>query len=69
MSDFSLRKNVEYHVGDRVVQPLLGEGTVMSVDAEHTVVNFDKRGPRTLRSDMALLSITSTTVSLSAQKN
>ena len=43
-------------VGDRVTQSMLGEGTVTSVDADHTTVDFDKRGPRTLRSDVALLS-------------
>jgi len=56
MSDFTPRKTVAYHVGDRVTQSMLGEGTVTSVDADHTTVDFDKRGPRTLRSDMALLS-------------
>jgi hypothetical protein len=56
MSDFNPRKTVAYHVGDRVMQPMLGEGTVTSVDANYTTVDFDKRGPRTLRSDMALLS-------------
>jgi hypothetical protein len=45
---------VAYRVGDRVMQPMLGEGTVTSVD--YTTVDFDKRGLRRLRSDMALMS-------------
>jgi hypothetical protein len=56
MSDFTTRKTVAYRVGDRVMQPMLGEGTVTSVDADHMTVDFDKRGPRTLRSNMAVLS-------------
>jgi hypothetical protein len=56
MSDFATRKTVAYRVGDRVMQPMLGEGTVTSVDANYTTVDFDKRGLRRLRSDMALMS-------------
>ncbi len=56
MSDFTTRKTVAYRVGDRVMQPMLGAGTVTSVDGNYTTVDFDKRGLRTLRSDMALMS-------------
>lgn len=60
MSDVYPRKAVGYHVGDRVTQSMLGEGTVTSVDAECITIDFDKRGPRTLRSDMAVLSPSTT---------
>lgn len=63
MGSFVPKRLVPYHVGDRVTQPMLGEGTVTSVDENYTTVEFDKRGPRTMRSDMAALSIISSAAS------
>lgn len=45
-----------FHVGDRVTQPMLGDGTVTRVDEVFITVDFDKRGIRTIRTEMAVLS-------------
>ena len=56
MNSFKPRKAAGYQVGDRVTQRVLGDGTVTSVDTIHTTVDFDRCGPRTLRSEVAMLS-------------
>lgn len=58
MSEFSMRAPATYEVGDRVTHAMLGNGTVISVDATRMSVDFDKRGIRTIILKMAVLSLT-----------
>lgn len=53
MSAFRHKTTVWYQVGERVNQPMFGDGTVTVVDATHTTVDFDKRGLRTFLSERA----------------
>jgi hypothetical protein len=45
-----------YAIGDRVTQAQYGDGTVMSVDAHHTRIEFDVDGLRTFSSPRVTLS-------------
>ena len=44
-----------YAIGDRVVQPQYGLGTITSVDEFHTVIDFDDHGPRTFATSIVQL--------------
>ena len=41
--------------GDRVSQATYGTGTVVEVDATHTVIDFDAHGPRRFATSMVAL--------------
>jgi hypothetical protein len=47
-----------YGIGDRVVQPEYGPGTVTAADARHTVIDFDQHGTRKFVTTMVSLSAT-----------
>jgi hypothetical protein len=47
-----------FAVGDRVTQPQYGAGTVTSVNARHTVIDFDQHGVRTFVTTMVTLEST-----------
>jgi RNA polymerase-interacting CarD/CdnL/TRCF family regulator len=47
-----------FAVGDRVSQPQYGAGTVTSVNARHTVIDFDLHGVRTFVTTMVTLEAT-----------
>jgi hypothetical protein len=45
-----------YAIGDRVNQAQYGDGTVTSVDAHHTKIDFDVEGLKTFSSARVILS-------------
>ncbi|MFN8057988.1 MAG: hypothetical protein U0Q12_12540 [Vicinamibacterales bacterium] len=47
-----------FGVGDRVVQPQYGPGTITSVSGRHTVIDFDNHGVRTFITTMVSLETT-----------
>jgi hypothetical protein len=47
-----------FEVGDRVVQPVYGAGTVTAADARHTVIDFDLHGVRRFVTTMVTLTST-----------
>lgn len=52
---------VKYTAGDRVAHQQYGDGTVLSVNEFHTVIDFDAHGQRTFSSPRVMLVRTSTT--------
>jgi hypothetical protein len=44
-----------YHIGERVVQPQFGAGTIVRADQQHTVVDFDDHGLRTFSTPLVTL--------------
>jgi hypothetical protein len=49
-----------YAIGDRVLQPQYGTGTVRLVDEHHTVIDFDEHGLRRFATAMVKLERSST---------
>ena len=49
-----------YTPGDRVMHQQYGDGTVVSINEYHTVIDFDAHGPRTFSSPRVVLQTTST---------
>jgi hypothetical protein len=45
--------------GDRVVQPTYGLGTLVEVNDQHTVIEFDEHGRRTFSTRLVTLQATS----------
>jgi hypothetical protein len=45
--------------GDRVVQPTYGLGTLVEVNDQHTVIEFDEHGRRTFATRLVTLQATS----------
>jgi hypothetical protein len=45
--------------GDRVVQPTYGLGTLVEVNDQHTVIDFDEHGRRTFSTRLVTLQATS----------
>ena len=45
--------------GDRVVQPTYGAGTLVEVNEQHTVIDFDEHGRRTFSTRLVVLQATS----------
>jgi len=45
--------------GDRVVQPTYGAGTLIEVNEQHTVIDFDEGGRRTFATRLVALQATS----------
>ena len=45
--------------GDRVVQPTYGLGTLVEVNDQHTVIEFDEHGRRTFSTKLVTLQATS----------
>jgi RNA polymerase-interacting CarD/CdnL/TRCF family regulator len=46
---------VRYAIGDRILQPQYGTGTVRNVDEYHTVIDFDEHGLRRFSTPMVKL--------------
>ena len=44
--------------GDRVVQPTYGPGTLVEVNDQHTVIDFDEHGRKTFSSRLVTLQST-----------
>ena len=44
--------------GDRVVQPTYGAGTLVEVNEQHTVIDFDEHGRRTFATRLVVLQAT-----------
>ena len=51
---------VRYSIGDRVVQPQYGAGTVTAANEFHTVIDFDEHGLKTFATGRARLDPSST---------
>jgi hypothetical protein len=49
-----------YAAGDRVSQPQYGDGTVISTNEHHTVIEFDEHGTRTFSTRLVRLERSST---------
>ena len=49
-----------YAIGDRVLQPQYGTGTIRLVDEYHTVIDFDEHGIRRFSTSMVKLERSST---------
>ena len=49
-----------YAVGDRVSQLQYGDGTVVSANEHHTVIDFDAHGARTFNTSLVRLERSST---------
>jgi hypothetical protein len=47
-----------FTIGDRVVQPEYGAGTVTAADSHHTVIDFDLHGQRRFITTMVTLTTT-----------
>ncbi len=47
-----------FGIGDRVVQPNYGAGTIKAADARHTVIEFDQHGERRFVTSMVNLTET-----------
>jgi hypothetical protein len=62
-------KDVFTHVtGDRVSQAQYGDGTFMSVNAHHTVIEFDEHGLRTFSTPLVRLEKAFTTAPVKVVK-
>lgn len=46
---------MRYAIGDRILQPQYGTGTVRNVDEYHTVIDFDEHGLRRFSTPMVKL--------------
>jgi Protein of unknown function (DUF3553) len=57
-----------FAAGDRVTQPQYGAGTVTSVNARHTVIDFDQHGVRTFVTTMVTLESTTEPAPASAKR-
>jgi hypothetical protein len=49
-----------YAIGDRVMQPQYGPGTITNVNEYHTVIDFDEHGVRTFATRLVVLERTKT---------
>lgn len=49
-----------FTAGDRVNHSSYGDGTIVSTNAYHTVIDFDEHGQRTFSSPKVVLTATST---------
>ena len=47
-----------YAIGDRVLQPQYGTGTIRLVDEYHTVIDFDEHGRRVFATRLVVLQAT-----------
>jgi hypothetical protein len=59
VSDEEVRVRL-YAVGDRVSQPQYGDGTIVSANEYHTVIEFDEHGTRTFSTRLVRLERSST---------
>lgn len=50
----------KFAIGDRVVQPQYGAGTITSVDESRTVIDFDEHGTRMFATSIVTLERSST---------
>jgi hypothetical protein len=48
-----------WNKGDRVVQPTYGAGTLVEVNEQHTVIDFDEHGRRVFSTKLVNLQATS----------
>jgi len=58
-----------YAIGDRVVQPQYGPGTITRVDEYHIVIDFDEHGVRTFATTLVVLQTTATPAPVRAAKS
>lgn len=58
----------KYAIGDRVIQPNYGAGTITSVDDSRTVIDFDEHGTRMFATSMVTLERSATPAPVRASR-